>query len=78
MPQFTYDPNNPGAMYINTATSGFSESGKPKEPEAFKSTTAAAAPGKTAAEKAADRKAARKKAAKEAEARKNHQMDILK
>jgi hypothetical protein len=68
MPQFTYDPNNPGAMYINTATSGFSESGKPKEPEAFKSTTAAAAPGKTAAEKAADRKAARKKAADERKA----------
>ena len=71
MPQFTYDPNNPGAMYINTATSGFSESGplrEPKEPEAFKSTTAAAAPGKTAAEKAADRKAARKKAADERKA----------
>ena len=79
MPQFTYDPNNPGAAYINTATSGFSESGplrKPKKPKKPKATTAtttttatvAAAPGQTAAEKAAARKAARKKAADERKA----------
>ena len=76
MPQFTYDPNNPGAMYINTATSGFSESGplrKPKKPKKQKATTTttatvAAAPGKTAAEKAAAKKAARKKAADERKA----------
>jgi hypothetical protein len=38
MPQFTFDPNNPGAAYINTATSGFAEGvppppRKPKKPK---------------------------------------------
>jgi hypothetical protein len=72
MPQFTFDPNNPGAAYINTATSGFAEGvpppprkpKKPKKPKATTTTTATtAAPGKTAAQKAADKKAAQKKAA---------------
>jgi hypothetical protein len=70
MPQFTFDPKNPGAMYVNTATSGFSESGpsrkpkKPKKPKATTTTTATtAAPGKTAAQRAAEKRAAQKKAA---------------
>jgi len=72
MPSFTFDPNNPGAAYLNTATSGFAESvpppprkpKKPKKPKATTTTTATtAAPGKTAAQRAAEKRAAQKKAA---------------
>jgi hypothetical protein len=66
MPQFTFDPKNPGAMYVNTATSGFSESGPPRKPATTTTMTTAttAAPGKTAAQKAAEKRAVDKKAAK--------------
>ena len=33
MPQFVYDPNNPEAGWIDTATSGFAEGGRGKRPD---------------------------------------------
>jgi hypothetical protein len=75
MPQFSYDPNNPEAGWIDTATSGFAEGGRAKKKKqqqknngggstataSYSSTSSPTTGGKTAAERRAERQAAAKK-----------------
>jgi len=80
MPQFVYDPNNPEAGWIDTATSGFAEGGRGKRPDKKKdqgsggnapatysssSSSSRNTGGKTAAQRAAERRAAQKRRAEE-------------